>query len=52
MECLEYENKLLVYKEGGDILDYVIDLRLLKRTVMYEQQLLSHACQNDYESIL
>jgi len=52
MEYLEYENKLLVYKPGGDILDYVIDLRLFKRIVMYEQQLLSQACQNDCESSL
>jgi len=52
MECIEYENKLLSYKEGGNMLDYVIDLRLLKRTVRYKQQLLSHRCQNDCESSL
>jgi hypothetical protein len=48
MECLEYENKLLASKEGGNILDCtcMIDMRLLKRTVMYEQQLLSQTCQN------
>jgi hypothetical protein len=52
LECLEYENKLLASKEGGDILDYMIDLRLFKRTVMYKQQLLSQTCQNDWESSL
>jgi hypothetical protein len=48
MECLEYENKLLASKEGGNILGYtcMIDLWLIKRTVMYEQKLLSQACQN------
>jgi hypothetical protein len=52
IERFEYENKLLASTEGGDILDYVKDLRILKRTLMHDQQLLSQACQNDCESSL